>query len=109
MAASASGPGGALLGLSNDLAGAVERAGQSIVAVNGRERQPATGIHWRSGIIVTTDHALERDDDITITRPDGTSAKATLAGRDSSTDLAILKFDAAGLGIADIGDSATLK
>ena len=46
----------ALLSLSNDLAGAVERAAPSIVAVHARRRLPSTGIHWRAGIVVTADH-----------------------------------------------------
>src|SRR5581483_8278087 len=33
----------------------------------------------------------------------------TLAGRDPGTDLAVLKFDSAGLGPAEIGDTASLK
>ena len=60
-----------LLSLSNDLAGAVERAGRAVVAVNGRPRLPSTGVHWRPGVIVTADHTLRADEDITITRADG--------------------------------------
>jgi S1-C subfamily serine protease len=98
-----------LLSLSNNLADAVERAGQSTVAVHARQRQPASGIHWRSGVIVATDHTIERDDDITITLADGKSVPATLAGRDPSTDLAILKVDGASLPVAALGDAAVLR
>jgi S1-C subfamily serine protease len=98
-----------LLSLSNNLADAVERAGQSTVAVHARQRQPASGIHWRSGVIVATDHTIERDDDITITLADGKSVPATLAGRDPSTDLAILKVDGASLPVAALGDAAALR
>jgi serine protease DegQ len=98
-----------LLSLSNNLADAVERAGQSTVAVHARQRQPASGIHWRSGVIVATDHTIERDDDITITLADGKNVPATLAGRDPSTDLAILKVDGASLPVAALGDAAALR
>jgi S1-C subfamily serine protease len=98
-----------LLSLSNNLADAVERAGQSTVAVHARQRQPASGVHWRPGVIVATDHTIERDDDITITLPDGKSVPATLAGRDPSTDLAILKVDGANLPVAAIGDATALR
>jgi S1-C subfamily serine protease len=100
---------GALLGLSTGLADAVERAGRSIVAINGRHHTPSSGIHWRQGVIVTADHTLERDGDIPLTLPDGTTVNATRAGSDSSTDLAILKIENASLPVADIGDSASLK
>ncbi|MGI8857435.1 MAG: S1C family serine protease [Thermomicrobiales bacterium] len=98
-----------LLSLSNNLADAVERAGQSTVAVHARQRQPASGVLWRPGVIVATDHTIERDDDITVTLPDGKSVPATLAGRDPSTDLAILKVDGATLLVAVVGDAAALR
>ena len=98
-----------LLSLSNNLADAVERAGQSTVAVHARQRQSASGVLWRPGVIVATDHTIERDDDITITLADGKSVSATLAGRDPSTDLAILKVDGANLSVAAIGDAAALR
>lgn len=102
-------PESALLGLSNDFASAVERAGRSVVTVNARNRIPSTGVHWKDGLIVTADHTVERDEDITVTLPDGQTVPVTLVGRDSSTDLAVLKVENATLAAADLGDSATLK
>src|SRR5262245_25076336 len=78
----------ALLSLSNDLAGAVERAARAIVTVNARPRIPSTGVHWTPGVVVTADHTVKTDGDIAITTPDGRTLPATLAGRDASTDLA---------------------
>lgn len=100
---------GALLGFSNSLADAVERVGQSVVAVNGRRRTPSSGIHWRQGVIVTADHTIEGEGDIPVTLPDGTTVNATRAGSDSSTDIAVLRIENANLPVADIGDSGTLK
>ncbi len=99
----------ALHSLSNDLASAVERASASIVSVNGRNRLPSTGVVWRSGVVVTAESTVERDDEITVTLHDGTTLPATLAGRDPSTDLAVLKVDGLTLAPATIGDSADLK
>jgi len=95
--------------LSNNLADAVERAGASTVAVHARQRHPASGVLWQPGVIVATDHTVERDDDIAVTLPDGTSASATLAGRDPSTDIAILKVDSATTSVAPVGDAAALR
>jgi S1-C subfamily serine protease len=81
--------------LSNDLATAVETAGAATVTVNARRRLPATGIVWNAdGLVVTANHVVERDDDITIGLPDGRTVPATLVGRDSGSDLALLKIDA---------------
>ena len=79
-----------LVALSNELAGAVARVAPSLVDVDGSARRDATGIVWNARTIVTVDHALDRDDDIEIVLEDETRVAATLAGRDPSTDLAIL-------------------
>lgn len=101
--------GSALLTLSNDLASAVELAGSAVVAVNARRRIPSSGVHWRPGVIVTADQTVKRDEEITLTLPDGRIVPATLAGRDSSTDLAILKLQDIDLPTAEIGDVSSLK
>lgn len=98
-----------LMGLSNDLAGAVERAGASVVAVNARQRVPSSGIHWRAGIVVTADHTVERDEDITVTLPDGQTVAATLAGRDPNTDIAVLRVSESAVPAAAIADASALK
>jgi serine protease DegQ len=94
---------------SNESASAIEKAGSAVVAVHARRRIPASGVHWRSGIVVTADHTLERDEEITVTLPDGSTAATTLAGRDASTDLAILKLEGLSLPVAEIGDITALK
>ena len=98
-----------LLAFSNSLADAVEHAGGSIVAVNARGRVSSSGVHWRTGIVVTADHTIERDEGITVTLPSGKTIPATIAGRDAGTDLAVLRVDGADLPAAEIGNSADLK
>jgi S1-C subfamily serine protease len=89
---------GVLASLSNELAGAVERAAQSVVTVNGRRRMPASGIIWTdSGLIVTANHVVERDEDITINLGDGSTRAVTLIGRDQGSDIALLQLDGASL------------
>lgn len=86
---------GVLTQLSDDLAAAVERGGEGTVTVNARRRMPASGIVWESsGLIVTANHVVERDDEITVGLADGREATATLLGRDPGSDLALLKADA---------------
>src|SRR5436853_7711841 len=81
-----------LQSLSTELADAVESAGRAAVAIQARRRIPASGVHWRPGVIVATHHTINRDENITVTLPDGTTAPVSLAGRDPSTDLAVLKL-----------------
>jgi S1-C subfamily serine protease len=98
-----------LLTLSNDLAAAVERAGQVVFGVNARSRLGSTGVHWRSGLIVTANHTVRVDEDITVTRPDGRAVAATVAGRDPAIDIAVLKVDAPDVAAADLGDSGAVR
>jgi S1-C subfamily serine protease len=100
---------GALLGLSNNLADAVESAGKSIVAIHARRHSPSSGVHWKPGVIVTADHTIEREEGITVTLPDGRTLPASVAGRDPGTDIAVLKVEGANLPVADIGDATSLR
>ena len=99
----------ALVALSNDLANAVEHAGQAVLAIHARHRVPSSGIHWQKGVAVAADHTIERDEEIHISLPDGRTVPATLAGRDPSTDIAVLKFDAGNLTLPEISDSSSLR
>jgi S1-C subfamily serine protease len=100
---------GVLTGVSNELANAVERAGQSVVSVRARRRVAAGGVVWAPGIVVTADHVIENEEDITVTLHNGQQVKATLAGRDQGTDIAVLRVDSKDLIPAQIGDSAGLR
>ena len=95
--------------LSDQLADAVASAGAALVAVHARPRLPSTGVHWRDGVVVTTEGTVRRDDDITVLLPNGKQIAATLAGRDRGTDLAVLKIPAGSLPVAPLGDPGTLR
>jgi S1-C subfamily serine protease len=85
---------GTLAGLSQELADAVSRAGSSVVAIHARRRIPYSGVVWKPGVVVTANHTVAWDDEITLTLPDGSTAPASLAGRDPATDIAVLKTEA---------------
>ena len=95
--------------LSDQLADAVERTARAVVSVHARPRMPSTGVHWRDGIVVTTDATVKREQDITVTLPDGRRVPAQLAGRDPGTDLAVLRIESGALPVAVLGDPSTLK
>ena len=98
-----------LVAFSDHAARLVERAAGSIVAVHGGGRRSWSGIHWRSGIIVTAEEVLERDEGIKMTLPGGRLVEASLAGRDPTTDIAVLRFQPDGLAAAQTADAASLR
>ena len=102
-----------LIAFSDQLATIVEQASASVVAINGRRRRAASGIYWRQGIIVTAEHAIGRDDEMTVTLPDDRTVTATLIGRDSGTDLAILRLSedvqTIALKVSMVSDPTALK
>jgi S1-C subfamily serine protease len=91
--------------LSNEMAGAVEKAGGYTVLVNARRRMPASGIAWDKEHILTADHVVERDEDIRVSLPDGSEVSATVVGRDPSSDLTLLKLEKAGATPAAINEN----
>src|SRR6195256_6577606 len=98
-----------LIELSNALAQATDRAASSVVAVHTERRGSSSGIVWRSGVVVTSEHALRRDEEILVTLLNGRVVSATLAGRDPSTDIAVLRCTEADSAGPEFGDVAALK
>ena len=103
-------PSGVLATISDELAGAVERAGGSVVTVNGRRRGPASGIIWSAdGVVVTADHVVERDEDLSVTLADGKSVAASLVGRDPTSDVAVLRVTGATASAAQLATGGVAK
>jgi S1-C subfamily serine protease len=90
-----------LTALSDSMADAVEKGGAITVLVNARRRMPASGIVYKSDLILTADHVVERDDDIRITLPEGETVSATVTGRDPGNDLALLRLSGVSLKAAE--------
>jgi S1-C subfamily serine protease len=86
-------PNNLLSELSNAMAAAVERAGAGTVLVDARRRFPASGTAYAADLILTANHVVERDEDIRVVLPDGSEYPATVAGRDTNRDLALLRLD----------------
>lgn len=94
-----------LVELSDALADAAERAGRSTVLVNARRRMPASGIIFTTDLVLTAEHVIEREEDLSVIGADGAEIKAKLAGRDAGTDLALLKLERAADTVAEITKS----
>ena len=87
-----------LAALSGGLADLTEAGARHVVRVEGRRRGPSSGLAWAAdGVVVTAHHALERDEEVAVGLPDGTTTAAEIVGRDPSTDLAVLRLPGGGL------------
>lgn len=94
---------------SDELAAMVAKVTRSVVRVEARQRVAGTGIVWTSeGAIVTADHVVEREENIRVVS-DGTTYEAELAGRDPTTDLAVLKIKGQNLIPAQVAEAKSLK
>jgi len=82
-----------LAAFSDRLAALVAAAAARVVAVHGRDGNARSGLLWAEGLVVTAEEALERDDELSLTLPDGRVVPATLAGRDPGTDVALLRAE----------------
>ncbi len=63
----------------------------------------------QEGYILTNEHVIDEADKITVTLSDGREFKGELKGRDSRSDLAVIKINARNLPVASLGNSAELK
>jgi S1-C subfamily serine protease len=101
--------GNLLQNFSNNLADLVELTGRSIVSVNAHRRMSTCGVHWRQGLIVTVEHGIQQEENIDVKIADGRTLNATLVGRDSGTDLALLQVPELDLAPINIGDDRAIK
>ncbi|MGY3529907.1 S1C family serine protease [Bradyrhizobium sp. USDA 4452] len=88
-----------LASLSSSLSETIARAAPAIVSVHSH-RARASGFAWKTGLIVTADEALADDGEVEIQFADGSRRQAAVAGRDHTTDIALLRVD---------GDVAPIK
>ncbi|WP_375776779.1 S1C family serine protease [Bradyrhizobium sp. ma5] len=88
-----------LASLSSALSETIARAAPAIVSVHSH-RARASGFVWKTGLIVTADEALADEGEVEIQFADGSRRQAVVAGRDHTTDIALLRVD---------GDVAPIK
>lgn len=100
----------------------VERAADSVVeittesVVNGQFMQQYVSQGAGSGVIISEDgyiitnnHVIDGAKSITVTLANDKSYKATLVGKDSQVDVALIKIEETGLTPVTFGDSDNLK
>jgi S1-C subfamily serine protease len=99
-----SAPVSSLQSLSDTLASVVADAAKSVVAVHST-RSRSSGFVWRPGLIVTADEALAEDGEIAVMSPGGEPVAATVVGRDSTTDVALLRADGFAAPVASLASA----
>lgn len=90
-----------LSSFSSAVAGVVAQAAPAIVSVHSH-RARASGFVWKPGLVVTADEALADEGEVSIKLADGTAQPASIVGRDHTTDIALLRFDAANIAPAKL-------
>jgi S1-C subfamily serine protease len=96
-----------LAALSSSLADVVAQTSPAIVSVHSH-RSRASGFVWKPGLVVTADEALADEGEVAIRLADGTEHAAIIVGRDHTTDIALLRFEAkntAPIALSPIGPS----
>ena len=110
-------PAAGIEGLSEQLAGLVERLGPGLVQIGGGPetgpgaRPPAAGVIVEpEGIVLTVAHALPGEDRVEVGLSDGRRLPGRVIGRDARTDLAAVKIEEAGdLPALRLGDSDRVR
>jgi S1-C subfamily serine protease len=103
---------------SSAVVGAVERVGPAVVSVyvgGALEAERARGgagsgvVVTPDGYLLTNEHVVQRVTEARVTFVDGRSVPAVVAGRDASTDLAVLRAQAAALPYARLVPEQRLR
>jgi S1-C subfamily serine protease len=77
---------------SNALASRAAAAKGAVVAIALAHGRHITGMVWRSDIVVASEQSLPQKEDFEIVTAGGSVLAAKIAGRDSSTNIAVLKL-----------------
>ena len=80
-----------LVQFSNMLAARTEAANNAVVAIRLAHGRHVTGMVWGSEVIVASEQSLPRKDDFEIVVAGGSVVAAKIAGRDPSTNIAVLR------------------
>jgi S1-C subfamily serine protease len=78
---------------SNALAARAEAAKSAVVAIRLAHERHITGMLWPAGVVVASEQSLPRKEEFELVVPSGAVVTAKLAGRDPSTNVAILRPD----------------
>ena len=107
----------------SDVSDIVEKCKDSVVEITTESASSGNSIFFfyfsqgagsgviisKDGYIVTNNHVVSGATSLKVTTTDGTEYDASVVGKDSQTDLAVIKVDANNLQAATLGDSDILQ
>jgi S1-C subfamily serine protease len=76
---------------SNALVARAEVGKNAVVAIRLAHERHLTGMLWHSGVVVASEQSLPRREEFELVAPGGAVVSAKIAGRDPSTNIAILR------------------
>jgi S1-C subfamily serine protease len=79
---------------SNAIVARTEAAKSAVVAIRLAHRRHLTGMVWQPDVVVTSEQSLPRRDEFELIAPGGATLAARIAGRDPSTNIAVLRLAA---------------
>jgi S1-C subfamily serine protease len=77
---------------SNAIAARVEAATNAVVAISLAHERHITGMVFRSDVVVASEQSVPRQDEFEVIAAGGSVLSAKIAGRDSGTNIAVLKL-----------------
>ena len=100
--------------------GAVDAVGPAVVKIEAKPAQPkaraernagsGSGVIFTpDGLVITNSHVVSGAGALTVTLPDGHSARGDVVGEDPDTDLAVVRIDGGPLPFASLGDSDAVR
>ena len=98
-----------LSGLSGALAALVKQASPGVVAVKSAAYRVTSGIRLESDLIAVANHALRREESVPVQSADGVEARATVIGRETGLDVAILKAEGLGGRVLEPANAESLE
>lgn len=89
---------------SDALAALTASVAPALVSVRSH-RSRASGFVWRPGLIVTAEEALADESEVNVELPGGETVPAKIAGRDPTTDVALLRIERSDLPQASLAST----
>jgi S1-C subfamily serine protease len=84
----------AFVTLSHAIAATARQGAPAVAGLEWGGRHHISGVLWRPGVLVTSEQSLPQSDGCTAILPGGAQAPVSLAGRDPSTNVAVLRLEA---------------
>ena len=105
------------IGTEGDVASIIAAVDPAVVAVTttiesagGSGQAAGTGfVIGADGVVVTNNHVVAGAESIELLFSDGRTLPAEIVGRDAAADLAVVKVDATGLPVVELGESDTVQ